>query len=51
MMGRKNKAEHINGGEGLKEMGNLHMSEQGREDLEMGREWNRTLRRHNKPLS
>lgn len=51
MIGRKNKAEHINGGEGLKEMGNLHMSEQGREDLEMGREWNRTLRRHNKPLS
>lgn len=50
MMGRKNKAEHINGGEGLKEMWYLHMSEQGRKDLEMGGEWNRTLRRHNEPL-
>lgn len=50
MMWRKNKAEHSNGGEGLKEMWNLHMSEQGREDLEMGKDENSTLRRHNEPL-
>lgn len=37
MMGRKNKAEHINGGERLKGMYNIHRSEQGREDLDMRR--------------
>lgn len=46
IMWRKNKAEHINGGEGLKEVF-IWVSKEGR----TWREWNITLRRHGKPLS
>lgn len=46
IMWRKNKAEHINGGEGLKEVF-IWMSREGRN----WRQWNITLRRYSRPLS